>query len=86
MKLWKENNINQKWELDNKEIANRFIVSKYFKDRYELYRGTEHALVWFIGAKDGLNSTWEWDNKKGSVDGSKDMLQILDLIDEKCKK
>jgi hypothetical protein len=86
MKLWKGNRIDAEYELSNVEIAEKFIASEYFKKKYELYGSTDKALVWFIGAKDGLNSTWEWDEKKGSIDGSIDVLEILNIIDKKNTK
>ena len=82
MKLWKENRIDKEWELSNKEIADRFLRSKYSLRPFH----TERALVDFITAKDGLNSIWDWDKTKGSVMGSKDMLEILTLIEEDGKK
>lgn len=85
MKLWKGNRLNGEWELSNKEIATKFLKSSYYKKRYDQYRGTVNALVFFITAKDGLDSTWEYDDKKGSVDGSKDMLEILDIIEKKME-
>jgi hypothetical protein len=82
VKLWKENRLNQEWELSNKEIAEKFMASDFYKNRYEKYNSTDRALIWFISDKDGLNSTWEFDEKKGSIDGSPDVLEILDIIDE----
>jgi len=81
MKLWKENRINQEWELSNKEIAHKFLLSKY---SLRMYR--EKALVEFITAKDGLNSVWDWNKEKGSIMGSKDMLEILDIIEKEVSK
>ena len=81
MKLWKENMLSQEWELDNNEIAKQFLNSDFYKDRYEKYGDTSRALVIFITDKSGLHSSWEWDEKKGSINGSKDMLNILDIIE-----
>jgi hypothetical protein len=79
MKLWKNNRLDAEWELDNKEIAKRFLESSYNNsENYNLVRG----LVEFISDKDGLSSSWEWDKKKGSVEGNKDMLEILDIIEK----
>lgn len=90
MKLWKENKISQQWEMDNKEIAKRWV--DYEKERLAKlcpldlkYLLTGRNLVFFISSKEGLNSTWEWDLKKGSVEGSEDMLEILDIVDEMLK-
>lgn len=84
MRFWKENRINQEWSIDNKKIAERFIASKFYKER-EAYRGTAQALVFFITDKEGLNSSYEWEDKRGSIDGSKDIIEILDIIDEKVR-
>ncbi len=78
MKLWKGNRISQEWELSNKEIAKQFLKSKYA--RSEHFTATD--LVLFISSKDGLNSSWDWEQTKGSIEGSKDMLEILDIIDK----
>ncbi len=78
MKLWKENKINQEWKLSNKEIAKQFLKSKYA--RSEHFTATD--LVLFISSNDGLNSVWDWERNKGSVNGSKDILEILDIIDK----
>lgn len=78
MKLWKGNRLDAVYELSNKEIATRFLNSKYYSEEICI----ERALVDFITSKDGLNSTWEWDKKKSSITGSSDILEILDLIGE----
>ena len=77
MKLWKENKISQEWELSNQEIAKQFLKSRYYDFPN---RSIDMSLVNFISSKDGLNSSWDWDSKKGSIDGSKDMIEILDII------
>jgi hypothetical protein len=89
MKLWKANRLDQEWELNNEEIAKRWV--KYEKARFEnlnpspplthFLTGTN--LVYFISSKDGLNSSWDWDQCKGSIQGSKDMLEILDIANKK---
>lgn len=84
MKMWKGNKTDREWELSNEEIAKRFLASEYAEN--ENRRGTDMNLVLFIANKDGLHSTWEWDEAKGSITGSPDMLQILDLIREAQKK
>lgn len=81
MKLWKENKVAQEYEMDNAEIANRFMQSQYyFEDEYVQYYGIGRALAFFISAKDGLNSIWEWDKNKGSIEGSPDVLAIIALV------
>lgn len=85
MKLWKGNKIDGEWELSNKEIVNKFLESRYGTLKYLRCFTIERALVYFISAKDGLNSGWEYERKKGSINGSKDMLEMLDLIDEAKK-
>ena len=80
MKLWKENKLSEEWELSNKEIAKRFLDSEFNVED----SSTEICLVQFISDKHGLNSSWEWD-KKGSIEGSQDMLDILKTIDEETK-
>lgn len=79
MKLWKENRLDQEHELANKEIAKQFLGSIYGKKPYE-FGGIATALVYFIGDKTGLNSSWEWNEEKGSINGSKDMLEIIDIV------
>lgn len=81
MKLWKENKVDKEWELSNKEIAEKFILSKYSDYQY-----IGNALVDFISSSDGLNSIWEWDKTKGSIQGSKDMLEIIDIISERLQQ
>lgn len=79
MKLWKENKVNQEYELSNKEVAKRFLGSIYGKKPYE-FGGIGMALIWFISQPEGLNSSHDWDEKKGSIDGSKDILEIIDIV------
>lgn len=79
MKLWKGNRTDQEYELANKEVAKQFLGSIYGKKPYE-FGGIAEALVLFISDKTGLNSTWEWNQEKGSVNGSKDMLEIIDIV------
>lgn len=85
MKLWKENRLDQEWVLSAEEVAKRFMESGYAKE-YLNYGGVAMALVYFITSKDGLNSTWEWDEKKGSIEGSPDMLAILEIVEPKLLK
>jgi hypothetical protein len=79
MKLWKSNRLDQEWEMTNEEIAQKFMESGYAKTCWE-FGGLRMALVSFIASKDGLNSTWEWNEKRGSIEGSPDFLDILDRI------
>lgn len=79
MKLWKENKINNMYQLENKEIAKQFIRSIYGKHPYE-YGGISSSLVFFITSKVGLNSSYEWKYKKGSIEGSKDILEIIKIV------
>jgi len=79
MKLWKENRIDQEYELANEEIAKQFLGSIYGKKPYE-FGGIATALILFISKPDGLNSSHDWDEKKGSIDGSKDILKIIDIV------
>ena len=78
MKLWKQNRLDKEFELPNSEIAKQFLASTFPKRYYSI----RDALVYFITSPDGLNSSWEWDEKRGSVDGSKDMIKILEIIKE----
>lgn len=60
MKLWKENNIDQEYELSNTEIMNKF--TNWYKKQEDQkkgiteYRGVHLSFNLFIGDKDGLNS------------------------------
>lgn len=86
MKLWKDNRLDQAYERPNREIANEFLASDYYKSRHERGLFIEQALVLFITGKDGLSSTWEWDERKGSINGSPDMLEILKMVESLCPK
>ena len=56
MKLWKENKLDQEYELSHREIAKRFAESHYAtKDSLE-YRPLRYLLTLFIASNDGLNS------------------------------
>ena len=81
MKLWKGNRVDAEYELSNKEIAEMFLKSKFA----QVSDYTDRGFLDFLTSPDGLNSTWEFDKKKGSIDGSKDMLEILDIIDKADK-
>lgn len=78
MKMWRENRRDGEWELSNQEIAEQFIKSKFYNLEYNL--SFDRQLVNFICDEQGLNSVWDWDKKKGSIDGSKDILEILDIF------
>lgn len=83
MKLWRGNRVNQEWELSNEEIAHRFVQAA--GDDLKFCSNIPRSLANFIiGPEDKgcLNSTWEYDEKKGSIDGSPDMLEIIDLIEK----
>jgi len=82
VKLWKGNRTDAEYELSNKKLAERFVKSDYFENAYKNTGNFGRALVEFISNKNGLDSSWEWDEKKGSIDGSKDMLEILDIIEQ----
>lgn len=57
MKLWKENKIDQEYELSHKEIIEGFKKSSYYK-RYKNPDDIDldYALRLYITSKDGLNS------------------------------
>jgi len=60
MKLWKDNMIDQEWELSNEEIVKRFKQSKH----YQSFKEGMHlrtALSIFISSKSGLSSVFEID-------------------------
>jgi len=78
VKLWKGNRVDAEYELSNKEVAEKFLKSK-FAQKSDF---TDRCFLDFLTSPDGLDSTWEFDEKKGSIDGSKDMLEILDIIDK----
>ena len=78
MKLWKENRTDKPWEPSNKEIAKQFKESQFS----EYNNSTEFNLINFISDPEGLDSIWEWDKKKGSIQGSPDILEILKIIEE----
>lgn len=83
MKLWKQNRLDKEHEISNDEIAKRFLESPYAKADG---RNLGYRLIFFITSKDGLNSTWEWDENKGSINGSSDMIKILEIIKETTTK
>lgn len=79
MKLWEENRLDKEYELSNEEVAKQFINSIYGKKPYE-FGGVDMALITFISNKDGLNSSWEWNRQKGSIEGCPDILKIIDIV------
>ncbi len=76
LKLWKENKLNQEWELSNEEIAERFCKSHSHNDI------TIKNLIYFITTKEGLNSSFDFDEKKGSIEGSKDIKEIWNKVND----
>jgi len=42
-------------------------------------------LVLFISVPDGLNSSYDFYNPLGSIDGNKDILNIIDIVKKKEK-
>ena len=62
MKLYKENRIDQEYEIADSELIQKF-KDAYSKSKNYISlreaRGIEFVLRFFIGSKDGLNSTVE---------------------------
>jgi len=60
MRLWKNNRVDEEWELRNEEIVKRFKESKQYQDFKEgMHLRT--ALSMFISSKSGLSSVFEID-------------------------
>lgn len=60
MKLWKNNMIDQEWELSNEEIIKKFVESTQYQDFKEGVH-LRTALSMFISSKSGLSSVFEID-------------------------
>jgi len=84
MELWKENKLDKKWELPNKEVAELFCKSKYFKDCKEGYP-LDRMLPVFIGAKDGLNSVWDYETKQGKKDYGEVRKFVMEIWNKEKK-
>ena len=56
IKLWKENRVDQEYEMDINEIAKRFKESKYYTEYFKQGWPLDRALPLFICSRDGLNS------------------------------
>ena len=82
MKLWKENKLDHEWAMPNLKIAEEFLKSDWNDNDLKEHKGLEYALVLFISEAKGLNSSWEWNKAEGSIKGSKDMIEILNIIDK----
>jgi len=61
MKLWKDNMLNQEWELSNEEIIKKFVESTQYQDFKEGGLHLRTALSLFISSKSGLSSVFETD-------------------------
>jgi len=62
MKLWKDNKINQEWELKDITLISKFKhCLKHDKKIQDIrdYRSTEYAFRYFITSKEYLNSSFE---------------------------
>ena len=59
MKLWKENKLNQGWELSNEEIIKRFMNSKFKEHETCGIFYLDVRLRYFITDKEGLNSSFD---------------------------
>ena len=79
MKLWKDNKLDQEYDKPNVDIAKEFMASEFYNPKEPI----GYNLVFFVSAKNGLSSTWEWEEEKGSVCGSPDMLEIIELVKKK---
>jgi hypothetical protein len=55
IKLWRENRVDQEWELSFEEVLNRFRVSEFFG----LEEWLDRRLRAFITDQKGLNSVFE---------------------------
>lgn len=58
MKFWKDNKLNQEWEIHPEEILDKFLDSIYFKQWQEGYP-IDRELPAFLCSKDGLSSVYE---------------------------
>lgn len=58
-KLWKENRVDQEWELGVAEIATRFLASPYNTPTYLNHWPLERIVRAFLTSKDGLDSVFE---------------------------
>ena len=75
MKLYKGNLITGEFEMSHKEIINKFINSPYNKDVNSPFQ----SLLLFIGATDGLNSTFEI-KKRELANLEKELQRASDII------
>lgn len=58
MKLWRNNKIDQEWELSEEEIAKRFLASKFVYYNWPLDRNLR-AFMTTPHHEGGLGSVWE---------------------------
>jgi hypothetical protein len=73
MKLWKNNRIDQEYELENKVIIGQFVGSKYYQNVL-LGMNLDRCLRGFICSDDGLKSVFE----EGDYDILlKELLEVL---------
>ena len=60
MKMWKENKLDQEWEMDNDDIAIKFWLSKPYRELVASCWPLDRAIRAFLtDPKDGLNSVFD---------------------------
>lgn len=58
IKLWRENRLDQEWQITTQDLAKGFIESEYHK-RYLDGMLLERCIRGYVTASDGLNSVFE---------------------------
>lgn len=58
MKLWKDNRIDQEWELVEEEIADRFLASKWADAEAWPWPLDRRLRAFMTEKDDGLSSVW----------------------------
>lgn len=61
MRLWRDNRIDGEYEISIDEILDKFLSSQVFT---EPARNFEFALIWFVTQPEGLNSSFDADDRE----------------------
>lgn len=73
IKLWRENRLDQEWEIKLQNLAKGFVESEYYK-RYMEGMLLERCIRGYITASDGLNSVFE----------ERDFNEIFSAVRKEC--
>lgn len=78
MKLWKQNRLDQEWEISIEDLCERFLKSDQCDNDFLDYYGLHQAIVAFVTSRDGLRSSMDIEHADSA--GHKDLNEAYEHI------